>query len=84
VVTAEQRTAIYQVRSRYAAQMEDLQTQLEQLRAKENAEIEALLSKEQLEKITAMKAEAESKRKKRSEPKKTDAARTNAATTPAN
>ena len=78
VVTEEQKAKIYAVQTKYAAQIEDLQSQLQTLRLKQNEEIEALLSKEQLDKITTLKAESDSKRKKRGEPKKTDAAKTEA------
>jgi hypothetical protein len=78
VVTEDQKTKIYAVQAKYAAQIEDLQSQLETLRQKQNEEIEALLSKEQLDKVTALKAEADTKKRKRGEPKKTDAAKTEA------
>ena len=74
VVTADQRTKIYEIQQKYAAQIEDLQSQLESVRKKQTEEIEALLSKEQLDKLTALKAESDAKKKKPS-PKKSDAAK---------
>lgn len=73
VVTAEQREKIYEIQKKYAAQIEDLQSQLESLRQKQEEEIEAVLSKEQLEKVTALKSEADSKKRKKSDSKKADA-----------
>ena len=74
VVTEEQRAKIYEIQQKYAAQIEDLQSQLESARKKQTEEIEAVLSKEQLDKVTALKAEADTKKKKDA-PKKTDAAK---------
>jgi hypothetical protein len=78
VVTDEQREKIYKIQDKYASQIEDLQSQLEGVRKKQSEEIEALLSKEQLEKVTSLKAESDAKKKKDS-PKKTDAAKADTA-----
>ena len=79
VVSDEQRSKIYAIQEKYAAQIEDLQTQLEDLRKKQSDEIDAVLTKEQLDKVAAQRdAAAASKKKKKDEPKKTDAAKTEA------
>lgn len=74
VVNEEQRSKIYEIQQKYASQIEDLQSQLESVRKKQTEEIEAVLSKEQLDKVTSLKAESDTKKKKDS-PKKTDAAK---------
>ena len=78
VVTEDQRAKIYEIQQKYAAQIEDLQSQLESLRKKQTEEIEAVLSKEQLDKVTSLKAEADAKKKKDA-PKKSDAAKADTA-----
>ena len=78
VVTEEQRSKIYEIQQKYAAQIDDLQSQLEAVRKKQTEEIEAVLSKEQLDKVTSLKAESDAKKKKDS-PKKTDAAKADTA-----
>lgn len=83
VVTEEQRAKIYEIQQKYASQIEDLQSQLESVRKKQTEEIEAVLSKEQLDKVTSLKSESDAKKKKDS-PKKTDAAKADAAKTGGN
>jgi Spy/CpxP family protein refolding chaperone len=83
VVTSDQRAKIYEIQQKYASQIEDLQSQLESVRKKQTEEIDALLSKEQLDKLTALKAESDAKKKKTS-PKKTDAAKADTAKAAAN
>jgi hypothetical protein len=79
VVSAEQREKIYAIQQKYVEQIEALQTQLENLRKKQSDEIDAVLTKEQLDKVAAQRdAAAASKKKKKDEPKKTDAAKTEA------
>ncbi len=78
VVTDEQRQSIYKIQEKYATQIEDLQAQLDDVRKKQADEIEGLLSKEQRDKVSALKAEADAKKKKDA-PKKTDAAKADTA-----
>jgi len=63
VVTDEQRDQIYAVQAKYAKQLEDLQAQVDAVKAKQMGEIEALLSAEQKEKIAKVKEEADAKKK---------------------
>jgi len=63
VVTDEQREQIYAVQAKYAKQLEDLQSQIDGVKAKQNEEIEGLLSAEQKEKLAKVKAEADAKKK---------------------
>ena len=63
VVTEEQRTQIYAIQAKYAKQLEDLQSQIDAVKAKQNGEIEGLLSAEQKEKLAKVKAEADAKKK---------------------
>ncbi len=78
VVTEEQKSKIYDIQFKYAAQIEDLQSQLEALRKKQTEEIDAVLTKEQLDKVTALRDEANAKKKKAT-PKKSDAAKADTA-----
>ena len=63
VVTDEQRDQIYAIQAKYVKQLEDLQSQIDGLKAKQNEEIEKLLSPEQKEKLAKVKEEAEAKKK---------------------
>ena len=63
VVTDEQRDQIYAIQAKYAKQVEDLQSQLDAVKVKQNDEIEGLLSAEQKEKLAKVKAEADAKKK---------------------
>jgi Spy/CpxP family protein refolding chaperone len=63
VVTDEQRDQIYAIQAKYAKQLDDLQSQLDAVKAKQNDEIEGLLSAEQKEKLAKVKAEADAKKK---------------------
>ena len=63
VVTDEQRDQIYVIQAKYVKQLEDLQSQLDAVKAKQNDEIEALLSAEQKDKLAKVKAEADAKKK---------------------
>ena len=56
VVTDEQRTQIYAIQAKYEKQLTDLQSQIDAVKAKQNEEIEALLSAEQKEKLAKKKA----------------------------
>ena len=56
----------------------NLESQLDALRKKQAEEIDAVLTKEQLEKVTALREEANSKKKK-STPKKADSAKSDTA-----
>lgn len=63
VVTDEQKDQIYAIQAKYEKQLDDLQSQLDAVKAKQNGEIEALLSAEQKEKLAKVKAEADAKKK---------------------
>ncbi|MGI8981521.1 MAG: hypothetical protein ACR2FY_20030 [Pirellulaceae bacterium] len=63
VVTDEQRDQIYAIQAKYEKQLADLQGQLDAAKAKQNDEIEALLSAEQKEKLATVRAEADAKKK---------------------
>ena len=75
VVSEEQRGKIYEIQAKFRPQLEDLQAQLDALRKKQAEEIDAVLSKEQLDKVAAQRdAAAATKKKKKDESKKTDSA----------
>ena len=65
IVTEAQRQKIYQIQSGYAEKLASLAAQIKETQAEQNAEIEAVLSEEQLKKLTAARAAAEAKRKER-------------------
>ena len=67
VVDGVQREKIYAIQSDYAKQLEDLQRQLNELKAKCDQEVDAVLTPEQLEIVNARRAEASVKRKARLE-----------------
>jgi hypothetical protein len=81
VVTEEQRDQIYAIQAKYVKQLEDLQSQIDAVKAKQSDEIEGLLSAEQKEKLAKVKTEADAKKTakkggsektaKRAEPAKT-------------
>lgn len=57
VVDERQRTAIYEIRARAEAQLQQLEQQIDAIRQAEQAEIEALLTSEQLHRIEALRAQ---------------------------
>jgi hypothetical protein len=61
VVDKEQRAAIYKVQEQYSPQIEELAKQLEAIEDKRDAEIAALLTEEQRQKVAALIAEAKAK-----------------------
>jgi TolA-binding protein len=63
VVTEEQRSQIYAIQAKYEKQLADLQGEIDAVKAKQNGEIEALLSPEQKEKLAQVRAEADAKKK---------------------
>jgi hypothetical protein len=67
IVTEKQRKDIYDIQAKYVKQREDLEAQLEALRAKEMEEIEAVLDAEQKEKLKKAREDAAVKRKKKSD-----------------
>lgn len=78
-LTEEQRTKIFEVQDKYKDQIEALNTQLKELRAKEDKEIEEVLNPEQKAKLLAIAEElkkaradkkAAAKVEKKAEPKK--------------
>ncbi len=62
VVTGQQRDSIYGVQAKYNAQIAELRVQIEELISERNQEVEALLSKEQLEAVNKKRAEAKQRR----------------------
>jgi len=75
VVSEEQRSKIYSIQAKYRQQIDDLQSQLEELRKKQSDEIDAVLTKEQLDKVAAQRdAAAAAKKKKKDDSKKSDTA----------
>ena len=63
VVTDEQRDQIYAIQAKYEKQLTDLQSQIDAVKAKQNEEIDALLSAEQKEKLATVREEADAKKK---------------------
>lgn len=57
VVDAQQRIAIYEIRARAEAQLQQLQQQIDAIRQAEQAEMEAVLTAEQLHRIEALRAQ---------------------------
>ncbi|HUY91703.1 MAG TPA: hypothetical protein VMV10_23375 [Pirellulales bacterium] len=70
VVDNEQREKIYGIQQSYQPQIEALQAQLVALREKQAAEIDAVLTPEQKEKVKELAAAAKTKRAKAAESKK--------------
>ena len=70
VVTEEQREKIYAIQKKYAEELEDLTEQLKALANDGDAEISALLTPEQRDKVAKAAAEAKAKRIKAAEEKK--------------
>ncbi len=65
VVSAEQQTQIYKIHDKYADQVKDLKTQLETLRAKEEAEALDLLSPQQKAKLAKLVEDAKANKTKK-------------------
>lgn len=61
VIAPDQKEKIYAIQDKYQGELEALQKQVKELTAKRDAEIEAVLTPEQREKVATMKAEAKSK-----------------------
>lgn len=74
VVDEEQREKIYRIQQGYQSQIEALQAQLAALREKQDAEIEAILTPDQKEKVKELAAAAKAKRAKAAESKEADGA----------
>ena len=70
VVDQKQREKIYAVQKSYAAEIAKLRTQLKDLLAKRNAEVEAVLTAEQRAKVAKLVAAAKAKREKKAAEKK--------------
>ena len=62
VVSAEQREQIYAIQATYAEQIQQLEKQLESLKQKRAAEVEAVLTPEQQAKIKQLRSDAAAKR----------------------
>jgi Spy/CpxP family protein refolding chaperone len=62
VVNQKQREQIYEVQAKYQSEIDALEEQLQALIAKRDAEIEAVLTPEQRESLTKLKAEAAAQR----------------------
>lgn len=65
VVTPTQREKIYTLQASYAEKIEVLEKQIAELEAKRDAEVEALLTPEQREKVKALAEEARKRRAER-------------------
>ena len=65
VVTPDQREKIYAVQSKYVEQIEALEKQIAEIEAKRDAEVLALLSPEQQEKVKMLEEEARKRREAR-------------------
>lgn len=63
VVSQKQREQIYTIQAKYADELEQLEKQLNELKARRDAEVEAVLSPEQLDKVEAAKEAAAAKRR---------------------
>jgi Spy/CpxP family protein refolding chaperone len=85
VVTPQQREKIYSVQQSYADRIEALQAQLKELQSKMQAEVQAVLTPEQLKKVEELTAEAKVKRQPAEEgaPAKSPEAATAKPATPA-
>jgi hypothetical protein len=70
VIDESQREKLYGIQKTYQPQIEALQAQLAELRQKQIAEMEAVLTAEQKEKVKALAAAAKAKREKAAESKK--------------
>ncbi len=57
-ISTEQRTKIYGVQASYKKQIDDLQKQIDDLKAKQDAEVEAVLTPDQKKKLDEILAEA--------------------------
>jgi hypothetical protein len=64
VVSGEQREKIYAIQAKYAAEIESLQAKLAELDGKVIAEVEAVLTSEQRERVAKLRSEAAAKAKK--------------------
>lgn len=61
VIAPDQKEKIYAIQDKYEAELAPLQKQIKEMMAKRDAEIDAILTPEQREKVATMKAEAKSK-----------------------
>ena len=61
VIAPDQKEKIYDIQAKYEAELSALQKQGKELLAKRDAEIDAVLTPEQREKVAAMRAEAKTK-----------------------
>ena len=77
VVTGDQRNQIYQVQQSYSLRINELKAEIAKLEAQMQEEIEAVLSKEQLERVHQLTEEAKTRRQaaaaKRAAAKKAEA-----------
>ncbi len=62
VVAPDQREKIYGIQQSYAEQLQKLEAEIAAIKAKRDAEVEAVLTAEQLKKVKAMADEARAKR----------------------
>lgn len=69
IVTEEQKTEIYAIQAGYAVKISALAKQIKEIQSQQNAEIEALLSPEQKEKLKVAKEAAAAKKKQKAEAK---------------
>ena len=61
-ISQKQRKTIYDIQSQYRDQIEDLKKQIEDLEAKRNAQVEAVLSPEQKKRLKLVQANAKKRR----------------------
>lgn len=61
VIAPDQKEKIYGIQAKYEAEIAALQKQVKELTAKRDAEIDAVLTPEQREKVAALRAEAKTK-----------------------
>jgi hypothetical protein len=66
VVDSSQREEIYEIQSRYAEQIEKLQQELKELLKERDAEVDAVLSPEQMAEVVKLRREREAQRKSNS------------------
>ncbi|MBS0202201.1 MAG: hypothetical protein JSS49_04815 [Planctomycetes bacterium] len=76
-LTDKQKTAIYGIQAKYESQLDDLQKQLDDLKAKRDAEVKTVLNDNQRKALDDLVAEAKAKKEK-NRPEADSAAKTDA------
>ncbi len=75
VVTQQQREDIYEIQARFAAKIDELQTQIDKLIQERDQEVESVLSTEQLAEVKKLRDDAKKRRMARRNKSKTDDAK---------